>query len=101
MKINVLAVASALAVAATAVAQSPRFNVHALIEDDGDPLLFVGNSSPSIGALQAELDTSTMGRVALATAAWSRLASASATAPSSAAAMRVAVARRDSHRTIQ
>lgn len=62
MKYSVLAVASALAVAAAASAQSSRFNVHALISEAGDVAAFVGNASPSIGVLQAELDTSTMGR---------------------------------------
>jgi len=63
MKFNVLAVASAFAVVSTAAAQSPRFNVHAIISEGDDVVAATVNDTDSLGTLQADVDTGSIGRV--------------------------------------
>jgi hypothetical protein len=62
MKFNVLAVASAFAVVSTAAAQSPRFNVHAIISQSGDVVAATVNGTNSLGTLQADTDSGSIGR---------------------------------------
>lgn len=62
MKSSVLVIASALAAASTAAAQSPnRFNVHSIISEGGAPTAAVVNGSNSVGTLAADVDSGSLG----------------------------------------
>lgn len=62
MKFTVLAVASAFAVASTAAAQSPRFNVHAILSENGEVVAATVNGADSLGTLEADVDGGPTGR---------------------------------------
>ena len=62
MKLSLLAALGAVAVSASASAQSLRFNLHAIISDDGETALVVVNGSNSLGPLQADVAAATLGQ---------------------------------------